>query len=248
MVRDEIVEQKNSLDRAWVELEALQAEMLEQKAEIQILKTDINNLKRNVESEKQKRLHLDFCSRKKNLRLIGIKENGDDECMKENGDEDCKKLVRKILDEMGVLHYGLDFHEVHRVPQVVPSQKDKQDTPRQIIMRFTSSKDLVEIVKSLFNQIKREFSDTCNLWFHANKKCRPIDMTDNLYQDFSTSDQPWHCDICSNKTSIQMNNEGLIPDHSDELDEDIYAELKQNLKIKGLKVAHLNINGFFHKL
>ena len=90
--------------------------MLEQKAEIQILQTDVD--KRNVESEKQKRLHLDFYSRRENLRLIGVKENGDDECVKENGDKDCEKLVRKILDEMGVLRYGLDFH-------AVPSQKDK---------------------------------------------------------------------------------------------------------------------------
>ena len=141
LVQDEMVEQKNSSDHAWAELEALQAEMLEQKAEIQILKTDVNNLKRNVESEKQKHLHLDFHSRRENLRLIGIKENGDNECVKENGDEDCEKLVRKILDEMGVLRYDLDFHAVHRVPRVVPSQKDKRDTPRQIIMRFTSRKD-----------------------------------------------------------------------------------------------------------
>ena len=90
--------------------------------------------------------------------------------------------------------------------------------------------------------------DRCNLWFHANKKCRPIDMTDDLYQDLSTSDQSWHCNICSNKISIQTNNEDLIPDHSDELDEDIYTELKENLKIKGLEVAHLNVNGLFHKL
>ena len=86
-----------------------------------LLKTDVNNLKRNVESEKQKRFHLDFYSRRENLRLIGVKENGDDECVKENGDEGCEKLVRKILDEMGVLRYGLDFHAVHRVPRVVPS-------------------------------------------------------------------------------------------------------------------------------
>ena len=45
-----------------------------------------------------------------------------------------------------------------------------------------------------------------------------------------------------------MNNEDLIPDHSDELDEDIYAELKQNLKIKELKVAHLNVNRLLHRL
>ena len=102
--------------------------------------------------------------------------------------------------------------------------------------------------KSVQSNQKGICCDTCNLWFHANKKFRPIDMTDNLYQDLGTSDQPWHCDICSNKISIQMNNEALIPDHSDELDEDIYAELKQNLKIKGLKVAHLNINVLFHKL
>ena len=63
------------------------------------------------------------------------------ECVKANGDEDCEKFVRKILDKMGVLRYGLDFHAVHRVPRVVPSQKDKRDTPRQIIMRFTSRKD-----------------------------------------------------------------------------------------------------------
>ena len=53
LVRNEMAEQKNSLDRAWAEVEALQAEMMEQKAEIQILKTDVNNFnnfKRNVES------------------------------------------------------------------------------------------------------------------------------------------------------------------------------------------------------
>ena len=141
LVGDEMVEQKSSLDRAWAELEALQAEILEQKAGIQILKTDVNNLERNVESEKQKHLHLDFYSLRENLRLIGVKENGDDECVKENGDEDCEKLVRKILDEIRVLRYCLDFHPVHRVPRVVRSQKDKQDTPRQMIMRFTSRKD-----------------------------------------------------------------------------------------------------------
>ena len=73
-------------------------------------------------------------------------------------------------------------------------------------------------------------------------------MTDNLYQDLRTSDQSWHFDICSNKMSIQTNNEDLISDNSDELDEDIYAKLKQNLKIKGLKVANLNVNRLFHKL
>ena len=53
---------------------------------------------------------------------------------------DCEKLVRKILDEMGVLCYGLNFHAVHRIPRVVLSQTEKQDTPRQIMMRFTSRK------------------------------------------------------------------------------------------------------------
>ena len=57
-----------------------------------------------------------------------------------------------------------------------------------------------------------------------------------------------HIQSLSKTISIQVNNEDLIPDHSDELDEDMYAELKQNLKIKGLKVAHLNINGLFQKL
>ena len=118
LVRDELVEQKNSLDCAWTEVETLQAEMMEEKAEIQILKTDVNNLKRNVESEKQERLHLDFYSRRENLILIGAKKNGDDECVKENGDEDCEKLVRNILDEMGILLYGFEFQAVHRIPRL----------------------------------------------------------------------------------------------------------------------------------
>ena len=71
----------------------------------------------------------------------GKLENGEDECVKENGDQDCAKLVRKVLDETGVLCHGLDSHAVHCVPEVVPSQTQKHDTPKQIIMRFTSCKD-----------------------------------------------------------------------------------------------------------
>ena len=130
-----MVEQKNSLDCAWAEVEALQAEMMEQKAEIEILKTDVNNLKRNVDSEKQKRLHLDFYSRREDLRLIGVKENGDDECVKDIGDEDCEKLVRNILDEMGVLCHGLDFHAAipyHEWYLVKDENKTHQDNPNEI--------------------------------------------------------------------------------------------------------------------
>ena len=97
--------------RPW--LEALQAEMMEQKAEIQILKNDVNNLERNVESELQKRLHLDFYSQRENLRLVGVKENGDDECVKENSDEDCEKLARNILDEMVMASISTRFIAYH---------------------------------------------------------------------------------------------------------------------------------------
>ena len=97
LVRDGMAEEKNSSDRAWSEVEALQAEMMKQKAEIQRLKTDVKNVKRNVESEKQKHLYLDFYSPRENLRLIGVKKNGDEEYVKGNGDKNCKTLVRKIL-------------------------------------------------------------------------------------------------------------------------------------------------------
>ena len=84
-----------------------------------------------MESEKQKRLHLDFYSQKENLRLIGVKENGDNECVKENGDEDCEKLVRKILDEMGILRHGLvstrfiTYHEWYLVKHKNKTHQDK---------------------------------------------------------------------------------------------------------------------------
>ena len=55
-------------------------------------------------------------------------------------------FLGKPVDKHGttlvhITYPPLDFHAVHRVPRVVPSQKDKRDTPRQIIMRFTSRKD-----------------------------------------------------------------------------------------------------------
>ena len=86
---------------------------MEQKAEIQILKNDVNNLERNVESELQKRLHLDFYSQRENLRLVGVKENGDNECVKENSDEDCEKLARNILDEMVMASISTRFIAYH---------------------------------------------------------------------------------------------------------------------------------------
>ena len=63
------------------------------------------------------------------MRLTGTKENDDEEYVKKNGNEDCEKLVRKILDEMGVLHHGLNFHEVHCIPRVASNQTEPY-TPR----------------------------------------------------------------------------------------------------------------------
>ena len=94
-----------------------------------------------MEFKKQKRIHLDFYPRRRNLRFTGVKENGDNKFGNGNDEEDCEKLARKILDEMGVLRYGIDLHAVYRAPRVVPSQTEKQDTSRKVIMRFTSGKD-----------------------------------------------------------------------------------------------------------
>ena len=59
-----------------------------------------------MEAEKQKRIQLNMYSMRENLRLIGIQE-------KEQ--EDVEKIVRGVLDEMGVLRDNVEIHAVHRV-------------------------------------------------------------------------------------------------------------------------------------
>ena len=102
------------------------------------LDKQIKTFKAEMEVEKQKRIQLDMYSRRENLRLIGIQE-------KEQ--EDVEKIVRGILDEMGILWDNLEFHVVHRVgvKKQVGQYLDHPDWPRQynrqIIMRFVNRQD-----------------------------------------------------------------------------------------------------------
>ena len=75
---------------------------------------------------------------RENLRLIGIQE-------KEQ--EDVEKIVRDILDEMGVLQDNLEFHAVYHVgvKRQIGQYLDHPNGPKQynhqIIMRFVNQQD-----------------------------------------------------------------------------------------------------------
>ena len=107
MVKENANEIQTSLNSASTEIENLQKQVSEQNVIIKSLNTKVDNLKLRLDSEKQKRLHLDAYSRHENLRLIGVPEEEDE------NDEQTEKTVGDILDEMGLLHEGLTFHAVH---------------------------------------------------------------------------------------------------------------------------------------
>ena len=98
--------EQTSLRNAWLEIESLKEDAEGKKQKIEELDKQVRTLKAEMEAEKQKRIQMDMYSRRENLRLIGIQE-------KEQ--EDVEKIVRGILDEMGVLWDNLEFHAVHHV-------------------------------------------------------------------------------------------------------------------------------------
>ena len=103
VIVDDVTGMKTSLEGAWVEIEALKSASDLQNATIARLEKSVKSLQAELESEKQQRLHLD--SRRENLRLVGIEEEG----------EEPEDVVREILQQMGVLRENLEFHAVHRV-------------------------------------------------------------------------------------------------------------------------------------
>ena len=137
-VHDDVTAVQTSLSNAWLEIESLKADAEGNKQKIEELDKQVRTLKAEMEAEKHKRLQLDMYLRRENLRLIGIQE-------KEQ--EDVEKIVRGILDEMGVLRDNLEFHAVHRVSvkKQVGEYLDHPDGPkqynRQIIMRFVNRQD-----------------------------------------------------------------------------------------------------------
>ena len=100
IIVDDVTGMKMSLEGAWVEIEALKSASDQQNATIARLEKSVKSLQAELESEKQKRLHLDFYSRRENLRLVGIEE--------EEGEKP-EDVVREILQQMGVLWETSNF-------------------------------------------------------------------------------------------------------------------------------------------
>ena len=139
IIVDDVTVMKTSLEGAWVEIEALKSASDQQNATIARLEKSVKSLQAELESEKQKRLHLDFYSRRENLRLVGIEEK---EGEKPEG------VVREILQQMGVLRENLKFHAVHRVGEKRWLSKDGIQYNRQIIMRFINRQDRDRVWKN----------------------------------------------------------------------------------------------------
>ena len=56
----------------------------------------------------------------------------------------------------------------------------------------------------------------------------------------------WMCPRCRNwESSSGVRQEQHQDPNSDE---DVYGDLKENLNTKGLKIAHINVNGLYNKL
>ena len=151
IVKENANEIQTSLNSAWTEIEDLQKQFSEQNVIIKSLNTKVDNQQLLLDSEKQKRLHLDAYSRRENLRLIGVPEEEDE------NDEQTEKTVRDILDEMGLLREGLTFHAGHRVG---PNRSDRT-SPRQIIMRFLVRKDKERVWQNREKILKSVKFGTC---------------------------------------------------------------------------------------
>ena len=99
IIVDDITGMKTSLEGSWVEIEALKGASDQQNATIARLEKSVKSLQAELESEKQKQLHLDFYSCRENLRLVGIEEDG----------EEPEDVIHEILQQMGVLQETSNF-------------------------------------------------------------------------------------------------------------------------------------------
>ena len=59
----------------------------------------------------------------------------------------------------------------------------------------------------------------------------------------------WSCPASQGRTNTVLDEHAQNLDTTTESDEgNIYGELKDSVNMKGLKVAHINVNGLFYKL
>eukprot|EP00794_Sanderia_malayensis_P001937 gene1937-2203_t len=91
--------------------------------------------------------------------------------------------------------------------------------------------------------------DKCSQWCHIGPKCGKVKVKD--YMEYSKEvNFEWTCPTCENQTDpLTVEQEMKVNKSSESADGgDIYGELKRNLNVKGLKVAHINVIGLLCKL
>ena len=87
--------------------------------------------------------------------------------------------------------------------------------------------------------------DGCSKWCHIGPKCGKVKP--NEYKILMKLDHfNWMCPRCRNwESSSGLGQEQHQDPNSDQ---DVYGDLKENLNTKGLKVAHIYVNGLYNKL
>ena len=90
--------------------------------------------------------------------------------------------------------------------------------------------------------------DGCGKWWHIGPRCGKIKP--NEYEILKELDSfDWTCPACQRRSDTVLDEHAQNLDTITESDKgNIYGELKDSLNMKGLKVAHINVNGLFYKL
>ena len=89
--------------------------------------------------------------------------------------------------------------------------------------------------------------DGCGKWCHIGPRCGKVKP--NKYEILK--------ELVLTGLALHVREELILDEHAQNLDQltttesdegNIYGELKDSLNMKGLKVAHINVNGLFYKL
>ena len=127
---------EKSLESAWAVIEDLREEDQKQKvtqnqqnAEVEAIKREVNQLKNELEKEKERNIALENCTRRENIRIMNIPET-------EDGNITTKDLVYNLLQEaLEVDTTDIRFHAVHKVGKPLRGKN------RPIIVRFLCRED-----------------------------------------------------------------------------------------------------------
>lgn len=135
------------LEKAWTGLAQQVSELEEKntlyKTKLSQQQAEINDLKKQLDAEKERVLHLEEYSRRENLKFRNIPELPE---------ENSKDLLLDIIsNDLGLEVGQMRFHAVHRVG------KPRKGKPRAIIARFVcrEDKDLVYSQRNLLKESVR---------------------------------------------------------------------------------------------